>query len=119
MADDGHWTSIQLGNSTDDRLVVSIQAITMQFHEICENLPYVFQCSRPLWMARDLDTLPWRQVAIDLLRQIFCFLLQSGHLVRKINAFLLGEAAKLLDFIMQFNERFFKGKISCHTYTSS
>ena len=34
MADYRYWHSIQLGNSTDDRQIVSEHAITVQFNEV-------------------------------------------------------------------------------------
>jgi hypothetical protein len=81
-------------------LIVTEQAVAMNFEKISKKKVYIVQGSRPFRMACELDTLPRRQVSIDLFCQLFCFLFQPLHFIREIDALLFCETTQFLDFIL-------------------
>ena len=70
MANDHAALTIKFGQSADDRSVVGIAAITMQFHKFGEQTACVVKRVGTLRMARDLRDLPRCQLGINGLVEI-------------------------------------------------
>ena len=66
MSDNDATFGAECGHTTRHRSIIRKATITMQLDPICKTPLDVIQSERPLHMPRDLDTLPGRQVAINL-----------------------------------------------------
>src|ERR1700730_18265844 len=123
MANNRHRPPVKFPKACDDRLVVAVSAVSVQFHKIGEQQADKIQRIWPLWMPRDLRALPRTEMLIK-------FAPQLGHLLA--NPFYLGVAvgasgkmAHLLDVFLQavdlalaasLGRNFFSG---CHHITNS
>ena len=66
MRDNDATLPAECGQTTRHRSIIRKAAIAMQLDPICKTPFNVIQSERPLHMPRNLDTLPRRQVAINL-----------------------------------------------------
>ncbi len=66
MSDDRDGLALIVGEAADDRVVVGETAIAVELVEAGEQPLDVVERIRPVWMPRDEDALPGRQVRVEL-----------------------------------------------------
>ena len=80
VAEDQHRLAVEAGEAADQRRVVGEGAIAVQLDPVGEELLHVVERVGPVRVARELDDLPARQVAEDLLLQLGAALLEAADL---------------------------------------
>src|SRR2546430_12978650 len=88
--------------------VIGKTAVAVQFNPICKTSFDVIERERPLHMARDLDTLPGSQGAVNLASRFakLCLHYLNGRI--KIDIVLIRVIFQILQPPFQFKDRFFK-----------
>ena len=90
MSDNNAPLRAKRGQTTRHRSVIRKPTIAVQLAPICKTPFDVIQSERPLHMARNLDTLPSRQVPINLATRFAKLCLQFFDGRIKINIVLVG-----------------------------
>jgi len=105
LADDHAGLAIESRQATDDRQVVCIRPVTVQFHEVGEQIGHVVERVGALRVARDLRHLPGCQVRVDVLGQLLAFLVQPVDLVGDVDCRLVLHVAQLFDLGIELGNR--------------
>ena len=108
MPDHHARLAVEARESADDRLIVRVLAVAVQFAEIGEHAADVVERVRPLRMARDLRDLPRRELAVDFLGELLAFFLQPRDLVGNVHRRVLVHVTQFLDLLLQFGDRLFE-----------
>src|SRR6267378_4841791 len=66
MADDRHWTPMEFSEPRNNRFVVGVAAVPVQFNKVREKQVDKVQRVRPLLVPRDLRALPRPQMRVEL-----------------------------------------------------
>src|SRR5438552_9978923 len=90
MSDDDATLAAKRGQTTRHGSIIRKAAIAMQLDPICKTPFDVIQSERPLYMPRNLDTLPGRQVVINLAARFAKLCLQFFDGRIKIDIVLVG-----------------------------
>src|SRR5258708_6230238 len=94
-----HWPPMKFSQSRDNRFIVGIPPVAVQFDKIGEQQSNKIQCIRALLVTRDLRALPRAKVGVKLAAQF-------PNLFT--NAFELGAGASVSGEVAQFLDIFFE-----------
>ena len=111
MADDQYGFAMQLRKATDDSFIIMHLAITMQLHEMGEDLLDIEEGVRTFGMPGKLDFLPSIEVAVNLFFQVDNFLLEVLDSSGDIDVPLGFNGFDLLELIVETFERLLKLKV--------
>ena len=118
VADDHAGLAIETGQAADDRQVVRIRAVAVQFVEVGEDFVDVVHRVRPLRVARDLRHLPRRELGVDILGQLLALLGQAVDLLRDVDGRVVLYETQLFNFGVEFGDRLLKIEESCLAHCS-
>ena len=108
MADHHAGLAVETREAADDRQVVRIVAVAVQFVEIGEQLVHVVERVRALRMTGDLRNLPRRQVRVQIFGQLLALLGQPLDLFRNIDGRIVLHEAQFFDLRFEFSDRLFE-----------
>ena len=92
--------------SADDRPVVGVDPVAVQFDEIRDHFADVVHRVGAERMARNLDLLPRRQILVNLPARFADLFLHPIDLERDVDVLRLAERLKLLQLLFQLDDRF-------------
>src|SRR5260370_1602788 len=102
MADDGHGAPAKFAQSRDDRFVIGVATVPVQFDKIREQQTDKIQRIRTLLVTRDLRALPRPQVRVKFAPQFRDLL--ADTLQFRVGMRVAGQVAQFLDvFFKAFN----------------
>ena len=97
VADDHAGLAVEARQAADDRQVVRIRAVAVQFVEVGEDLVHVVHRVWTLRVARDLRNLPWRELGVDVFGQLLALLGQAVDLFRDVDGRIVLDEAQLFN----------------------
>ena len=105
-ADDHDRFALELRETADNRFVVAETAVAGELDEIREEMVDVVERVRAFRVAGELNPLPRRQLAVNLLHGLVHALGQRIDLVGKVELVVFGELLQFLQFFAQLYDRF-------------
>ena len=108
VSDDDAPLAIERGETTRHCSIIGKTPVAMQFNPIRKTSFHVIQSERTLGMARYLDTLPGREIAINAAARFAKLCLQVFYCGIEIDIVLVGMILQILQAPFQFKDRSFK-----------
>ena len=108
MTDDDNRAARHPTDAADDRGVVRVHAVAVQFLKIRDDARNVVGRIGPHRVPRDLGNLPGRQLGEDALRERFALALQPGDLLVDIDLGVIADVAQLVDLCLELGNRLFE-----------
>jgi len=119
VPDHHHRLAVEARRPADDRRVVGVLAIAVQFVEVGEDRVHVVERVGPLRMARDHCHLPRRELGVGVLQQRVALLLQPLHLFGDVDRRIFLCEAQRLDFLFEVGHRLLEvEKCGLHQYST-
>src|SRR5215468_661962 len=113
MPDHHHGLTLEARETAHDGLVVAVEAIAVELHEVLEEQANEVQRVRALRVTGDLRPLPGRETAVDLVLEPAETLLELADLVaRRLR---VRRGAELSQALFDLDERAFELKLVRHT----
>jgi hypothetical protein len=119
VADDHAGLAVEAREAADDRLVVGEGAVAVQLMEVGEDIVHVIHRVRTLRVARDLRHLPWRQLGVDVFRELLALLGQAVDLFRNVDGGIVLDEAQLFDLRVELGNWLLKAEESCFSHCTS
>src|SRR5262249_52260123 len=113
MPDHPHRRSLEAREAAHDGLVVAVDAVAVELHEVLEEQADEIEGVRPLRVAGDLRSLPRGEAPVDLLLEAAETLLELADLVAR--RLWVRRGAKLAQALFDLDERTFELKLVQHT----
>nr|GEU28296.1 hypothetical protein [Tanacetum cinerariifolium] len=108
VADHHARLAVEAGQATDDRLVVRIGAVAVQFVEVGEDFVHIVHGVRTLRVARDQRHLPGGELGVDVFGQLLALFGQPVDLLRDVDGRIVLNEAQLFDFAIELGNRLLK-----------
>jgi hypothetical protein len=106
VADNNNRSTADASQSANDRRIISESPVAMQFDKIVEGLCDVVERVRTIRMTGNLDTLPARQISIDVGTKLLNLTLQDFDLRCDIKR--VGKRTHFVDLGFKIYDRTFK-----------